>query len=62
MVGAGLLMAKPNILHAQNKSKDGEVNIAIMGVGAQGRVLIESLLKIPGIRFKAVYINFWINV
>lgn len=32
----------------------GDLHVAIIGVGAQGRVLMESCLKIPGIRFKAV--------
>ena len=32
----------------------GDLNVGIIGVGAQGRVLIESCLRIPGIRFRAV--------
>lgn len=32
----------------------GDLHVGIIAVGAQGRVLIESCLKIPGIRFKAV--------
>jgi predicted dehydrogenase len=31
-----------------------QVNIALIGAGAQGRILTESCLRIPGIRFKAV--------
>lgn len=31
-----------------------EVNVALLGVGAQGDVLLNSMLKIPGLRFKAV--------
>ncbi len=31
-----------------------EVNVGIIGVGAQGQVLIDSMLKIPGVRFRAV--------
>lgn len=34
--------------------KPGDLNVGIIGVGAQGRVLIESCLRIPGIRFRAV--------
>lgn len=39
--------------------KDGNdkaetVNVALIGVGAQGRVLMESMLLIPGVKFKAV--------
>jgi predicted dehydrogenase len=36
------------------KAKGDDLNVAVMGVGAQGRVLIEAALRIPGIRFKAV--------
>jgi predicted dehydrogenase len=36
------------------KKNPGDLHVAIIGVGAQGRVLIESCLKIPGIRFRAV--------
>ena len=35
------------------KNKD-DINIAICGIGAQGKVQMNSLLKIPGVRFKAV--------
>jgi len=31
-----------------------ELNIALLGVGAQGSVLLNSMLKIPGLRFRAV--------
>ena len=31
-----------------------ELNIALIGVGAQGQVLMDSMLKLPGLRFKAV--------
>ncbi len=31
-----------------------DLNVAVIGVGAQGRVLIESALRIPGIRFRAI--------
>lgn len=35
----------------QNKD---DINIALCGIGAQGKVQMNSLLKIPGVRFKAV--------
>lgn len=39
----------------QEGSKNpGELNIAIIGAGSQGRILIESCLRIPGIRISAV--------
>jgi predicted dehydrogenase len=31
-----------------------DVNVAIIGVGAQGQVLVDSMLRIPGVRFRAV--------
>jgi predicted dehydrogenase len=31
-----------------------EVNVALLGAGAQGQVLMESMLRIPGVRFRAV--------
>lgn len=39
---------------APGQKKPDQVNVAIIGVGAQGRVLIESVLRIPGVQFKAV--------
>ena len=31
-----------------------EINIALIGAGAQGQVLMEAMLRIPGLRFRAV--------
>jgi len=31
-----------------------EINVAILGAGAQGQVLMEAMLRIPGLRFRAV--------
>ena len=31
-----------------------EINIALLGAGAQGQVLTEAMLRIPGVRFRAV--------
>ncbi|MEZ5277414.1 MAG: Gfo/Idh/MocA family oxidoreductase [Opitutaceae bacterium] len=53
--GAGMMMANPIPAFAQNsKAKGEDLNVAIIGTGAQGRVLIDAALGIPGIRFKAV--------
>ena len=52
-VGAGLALA-PVILGEEAKSSAKEVTVAIIGVGTQGRVLMEQAVKIPGLRFKAV--------
>ena len=31
-----------------------EINVALLGAGAQGQVLIDAMLRIPGLRFRAV--------
>jgi len=38
----------------ENAAKAGDLNIAFIGVGAQGRVLIESCLRLQGIRITAL--------
>ena len=48
-----LALSSPGALLAQ-KSPSDTLNIALVGLGAQGRILLEALLKIPGIRFVAV--------
>ncbi|MHC4457509.1 MAG: Gfo/Idh/MocA family protein, partial [Planctomycetota bacterium] len=39
---------------AKTKSNADDINIALLGAGAQGQILLNICLKIPGIRFKAV--------
>ncbi|UCG59137.1 MAG: twin-arginine translocation signal domain-containing protein, partial [Phycisphaerales bacterium] len=51
-VGAGLAMSPMALGAAGGGAND--INVALLGAGAQGRTLMESCLKIPGIRFKAV--------
>lgn len=56
-VGAGLLFS-PTVLAAASggpgTKKEDDINVALLGAGAQGQVLMTACLKIPGIRFKAV--------
>ncbi len=54
LAGAGLLVSSslPNGLRAAGANE--VINLAIVGTGAQGRVLIEAALNIPNIRFAAV--------
>lgn len=52
-VGAGLLMS-PMTLGQAGASKTDDINVALLGAGAQGQVLLTACLKIPGIHFKAV--------
>lgn len=51
--GAGLVLS-PNLLRASFFNQSDNLNVAIIGVGAQGQVLLSACLKIPNIRFKAV--------
>ncbi len=52
-VGAGLVFAPMITAQAQQGSSD-DLNIALLGGGAQGQVLMNACLKIKGVRFKAV--------
>ena len=44
----------PMVLGQAGGKKPGDVNIGLLGCGAQGQVLMNACLKMPGIRFKAV--------
>ncbi len=52
--GAGLVL--PQMVSGQtgNGKKPDDINVALLGAGEQGRILMYDCLKIPGIRFKAV--------
>jgi predicted dehydrogenase len=53
MVSAGLVLA-PTILAQESKAPSGDLNVAILGAGTQGLVLLEQAVRIPGIKFTAV--------
>lgn len=60
-VGAGIAMAGSMFPRKalgnsgeSDEAKPGDLKVAVIGVGAQGRILVESCLRIPGIRFVAV--------
>lgn len=54
-VGAGLVLGAPAILRAENKGDAGQkLNVALVGMGKQGRVLFEAMSNIPGLHFQAV--------
>jgi predicted dehydrogenase len=57
-VGAGLVLASGANVFGQTKSPNGKINVALIGYGAQGRVLVESLLKIDTIQLVAV-VDIW---
>lgn len=59
--GAGLMLSSNLPLFAVGgDSKMDDINVAIVGVGAQGQVLMQSLMKIPGLNFVAVC-DIWEN-
>ena len=54
--GAGLMLTNrvfSEVATGAGKKPD-ELNVALIGAGSQGRVLMMACLKIPGVRFKAV--------
>ncbi len=51
--GAGLAFS-PMVLGQAGAKKTDDLNIGLLGCGAQGQVLMNACLKMPGIRFKAV--------
>ena len=52
-LGAGLALASKSFGQTTTPKTD-DVNVALLGAGAQGQVLLTACLKIPGVRFKAV--------
>ncbi len=51
--GASLILG-PHVLKGAKSFGVDDINVALLGAGAQGQVLMNACLKIPGIRFKAV--------
>ncbi len=51
--GAGLAFS-PMVLGQTGGKKPDDINVGLLGCGAQGQVLMNACLKIPGIRFKAI--------
>ena len=52
--GAGVVLPQMASGQTGNGKKPDDINMALLGAGEQGRVLMYDCLKIPGIRFKAV--------
>jgi len=52
-LGTGMLIA-PMIMTKAQANDSNDLNIALLGTGSQGQVLMNAALKIPNIRFKAV--------
>ena len=53
-VGAGLVLSPMIAGKSDGAAKADDINIALLGCGAQGQVLMNACRNIPGIRFKAV--------
>ncbi len=51
--GAGLAFS-PLVFAQAAGAKADDINVALLGCGAEGQVLMDSCLKIPGVRFKAI--------
>ncbi len=51
---AGLAFSPVVFAQTNNDKKPDDINVALLGAGAQGQVLMNACLKIPGVRFKAV--------
>jgi len=54
VAGAGLATSGRLFAQAAAGTGDGEITVALIGAGTQGRVLLNDCLKIEGVRFKAV--------
>src|SRR4030042_1039429 len=52
--GAGLVFSPMIAGQSSGAAKPDDINIALLGCGAQGQVLMNAIREIPGIRFKAV--------
>jgi predicted dehydrogenase len=58
LTGAGVLIAGKKGVAAPAPSASDELQIALIGAGSQGQVLMNACLKIPNIRFRAV-VDIW---
>jgi predicted dehydrogenase len=52
-LGTGLLLSPESFGQTAGPQTE-DINVALLGTGAQGQVLLDACLKIPGLRFKAV--------
>lgn len=54
VLGAGLVFGLPRLARSESAAPSSQLNLALIGVGNQGRQLIDSLVNIPGVRVQAV--------
>jgi len=53
-VGAGLVLSPMIAGRSNGAAKADDINIALLGCGAEGQILMNAIRNIPGVRFKAV--------
>ncbi len=53
LTGAGLMLA-PSILRAHESRSADALNVAVIGCGVQGGILLDTMLKMPGLRIQAI--------
>ena len=53
IAGGGLILSS-SLLNAFGGNSGKKINIALVGIGAEGKILLDSLLKLPGLNFVAV--------
>ena len=53
-VGAGLAFSPMALAQTAGGKKTDDINVALLGAGEQGKVLVSACLKITGVHFKAV--------
>ena len=52
--GAGVMMSGIAPVRAAARRQSADLNVALIGAGAQGQVLLDSCVRIDGLRFRAV--------
>jgi predicted dehydrogenase len=52
--GAGLIFSPMVLGQTNSGKKPDDINVALLGAGRQGQVLLNTCIKIPGVRFRAV--------
>jgi predicted dehydrogenase len=58
-LGTGLIFSPMISAQTEIGQKPDDINVAIIGAGEQGGILLESAVKIPGVRFKALC-DIWV--
>lgn len=54
VTGAGLLLSRGARAESQTRPASDALHVAVIGLGDQGRTLIQAAVDIPGIRFRAI--------